>query len=198
MRRHAQTPALVTAPASQLLTLEDVKLHCRVETSEDDTLLQGLIGAATAHLDGWGGILGRCLLTQTWEQRFDQFPVNGKIMLPLLPVQSVVVTYLDQTDAEATLPAGVYHVTARGAGAFVELDEAETWPTTADRPDAVRVRMVCGYGTAEAVPHAIRQAARMLVGHWYENREAVVIGTTTATVPLAVSHLLAPYRRVGI
>ncbi|KPW88773.1 MULTISPECIES: head-tail connector protein [Pseudomonas syringae group] len=36
----------------------------------------------------------------------------------------------------------------------------------------------------------IRQAVLLLVGHWYANREAVVIGTITSEVPLAVDRLL--------
>ncbi|KPX09496.1 hypothetical protein ALO75_200090 [Pseudomonas syringae pv. coryli] len=36
----------------------------------------------------------------------------------------------------------------------------------------------------------VQQAVLLLVGHWYANREAVVIGTITAEVPLAVERLL--------
>jgi uncharacterized phage protein (predicted DNA packaging) len=36
----------------------------------------------------------------------------------------------------------------------------------------------------------VQQAVLLLVGHWYANREAVVIGTITAEVPLAVDRLL--------
>lgn len=36
----------------------------------------------------------------------------------------------------------------------------------------------------------VEQAVLLLVGHWYANREAVVIGGAPATVPLAVDRLL--------
>lgn len=36
----------------------------------------------------------------------------------------------------------------------------------------------------------IEQAILLLVGHWYANREAVVIGTISSAVPLAVERLL--------
>lgn len=45
---------------------------------------------------------------------------------------------------------------------------------------------------------SIDQACLLLIGHWYANREAVVIGTITAEVPLAVQALLQPYRRMGV
>ena len=41
-------------------------------------------------------------------------------------------------------------------------------------------------------------AMLLLVGHWYEHRESVVVGATTVQVPLAVQALLKPYRRVRL
>ena len=36
----------------------------------------------------------------------------------------------------------------------------------------------------------VEQAVLLLVGHWYANREAVVTGTNSTAVPLAVDRLL--------
>lgn len=36
----------------------------------------------------------------------------------------------------------------------------------------------------------IEQAVLLLVGHWYANREAVVVGSITSAMPLAVERLL--------
>jgi uncharacterized phage protein (predicted DNA packaging) len=36
----------------------------------------------------------------------------------------------------------------------------------------------------------VEQAILLLVGHWYANREAVVVGTIAAALPLAVERLL--------
>jgi len=58
------------------------------------------------------------------------------------------------------------------------------------------VTFVSGYGAAAAVPKAIKQALLLLIGHLYENREAV----TTANLnelPMAVNALLYPYRVWG-
>lgn len=41
----------------------------------------------------------------------------------------------------------------------------------------------------------VEQAVLLLVGHWYANREAVVIGTISSAVPLAVDRLLWPRKR---
>jgi len=61
-------PVRVTAPADRPVTLAEVKNHCRIDHSDDDTLVQSYIDAAVAHVEGWSGVLGRCLVTQTWRQ----------------------------------------------------------------------------------------------------------------------------------
>ncbi|TKI02767.1 head-tail connector protein [Martelella alba] len=47
---------------------------------------------------------------------------------------------------------------------------------------------------------SIETAMLLLVGHWYTNREAVIIGTNNASSPLdfGVNALLQPYRRYGV
>lgn len=44
----------------------------------------------------------------------------------------------------------------------------------------------------------ITTAMLLLINHWYVNREAVVIGVSVATLPMAVESLLWPYRRLGV
>jgi len=45
---------------------------------------------------------------------------------------------------------------------------------------------------------SIRAAMKLLVSHWYENREAVVVGTITSQLPLAVERLLWSHRVLEI
>jgi len=40
----------------------------------------------------------------------------------------------------------------------------------------------------------VKHAVKMLVAHWYENRRAVVTGTTPVQVPIAVESLLSVER----
>lgn len=41
---------------------------------------------------------------------------------------------------------------------------------------------------------SITTAMLLLIGHWYESREAAVIGTISSELPLAVDALITPYR----
>ena len=113
-------------------------------------------------------------------------------------MQSVVVAYSDGDDAEQTLASSVYRLLPTTIGASLFLKGGQSWPSTYAREDALRVTMVCGYGAASAVPQAIKQAALLMIGHWYANRETVAIGVSVAELPMAVHALLSPYRRVGV
>lgn len=86
------------------------------------------------------------------------------------------------------------------------LDGSFIWPETWRPTNARRFRVIynAGYtvdlGDANvwAAPEGIKQAVRLLVGHWYENREAVGVATTSVEIQLGVEALLSQYRRVAI
>jgi uncharacterized phiE125 gp8 family phage protein len=191
-------PRRTVAPAEPLLTLAEVKAHLRVDHDDEDNLISSLIAAATDHLDGRAGVLGRALVTQTWVQEWSGFPACRRIRLPLPDVQSVTITYIDDDGAEQTFAASGYHVTHDSRSGLVILDDDASWPSTTDRPDAVTITMVAGFGDPDAVPRAIRTAATILVSTWYRNRDAVVTGTIAAAMPISVDRLIQPYRLVGV
>ena len=60
------TPYLVTAPAALPVTLSEMKAHLRVVHADDDADIAAKQAGAVAMLDGWGGLLGRCIMPQTW------------------------------------------------------------------------------------------------------------------------------------
>ena len=190
---------LVTAATIDPVTLTEAKTHCRVDGTDDDALLTSLITAATQHIsDGKNGWLGRALITQTWELLLDTFPTN-EIRVPLPPLQSVTfVKYVDEDGVTQTISASDYEVDlASEPGWIIPVIDVD-WPTPMQTINAVTVRFVCGYGNATTdVPEAIRAGMLLLIGHWYAQREAVVVGQQAAVVlPMAVEALLMPYRRV--
>jgi len=186
---------LVTAPTVEPLTATEAKAHLRVDYSTDDTLIASLIVAAREYVEQ---ITGRALLTQTWDLFLDRFS-GREIDIPCSPLISVTsVKYIDTAGSEQTLSTDDYTVrTYSSHYGEVGLNFDADWPSTRRIEDAVYIRFVAGYGaTSASVPQAIRQAMLMLVGHWYENRESVVIGgrITATEVPMAVTALLQPHR----
>lgn len=193
----ALTPVRIIAPVGMPIALADAKRHLRVDFDDDDLLISSLIAAATERLDGWSGLLGRCLLTQDWRQ--DQADFAGcHLRLPFPDVSAVSVTYRDDLDAPRTLSPTAYRLLADASGSFVELVDGFVWPSVAERSDAVSVTMTVGFGDAQDVPAPIRAAILLMVGDLYRFTESASMGAISM-VPMSttVQALLAPYRRTG-
>lgn len=184
---------LLQAPAETPVSLAEAKAHCRVDHDTDDDLIELYITAAVSHLDGAGGSLGRCLVTQEWAVDLDEFP--DEISLPLAPLQSVdAVKYLDASGDTQTVNASTY-VQKHGV---VSLASGASWPEPLDQAGAVWVEFTAGYGAAEDVPAPIKAAILLMVGHWYANREAVA-ESGMQELPMAVKALTMPFfYRVGV
>lgn len=184
------SPILITPPAAAPVSLAEARQHLRVDHTDEDALIASLIEAAVGHFDGWSGILGRCLEPQTWELALDAFPAK-EIRLPLGPIASVAsVRLTDPSGAELTVSPLDYETDLRAVEGWIV--PSAGWPATMDVVNAVRVRWVAGTGCPEPVRHAIL----LLIGHWYAHREAA--SAAASELPLGVSALIAPWRRVGI
>ncbi|WP_173935142.1 head-tail connector protein [Chelativorans sp. Marseille-P2723] len=196
-------PVRITPPAIQLVTLAEAKLHLRVDHDDEDALISNLIQAATEHLDGWTGILGRCLVEQVWRQDHDRFA--RELAIPLGPVISVqTVTWRDPAGQLSTIPSGCYDLRTDEAGnAMVRFDADYVFPENLHESRAVGITFKAGYESnpgppaTSTVPDPLKVAILLLVGHWYQNREAVSTAGM-ASLPFAVEALIAPYRRMQI
>jgi uncharacterized phiE125 gp8 family phage protein len=186
-----------TAAPTALVSLAEAKVHLVVdaELTEFDALISGFIATATQHFDGYSGVLGRALVTQTWRQDFCGF--SGRMALPLGPAASISsVAYFDGSNATQTLAASVYGLFTDARGPYVGLKPDQVWPSSYSRPDAVSVTYVAGQDAADVDPR-VKTAIMMLVASWFEHREA--FGPEALTeIPFGVWALIAPLRRVGI
>jgi len=186
---------LVTAPATAVVTLSEMKAVLRVDSDDDDTEIGDFIQDATEKFDAEFGELGRALITQTWRLTMPHFPLDGKIELPISPVQSVSsIQYFDVNGVQQTLSTDAYRFIDEPDEPFIERVDGATWPGTFTRSDCVTVTYVAGYGNAATdVPESIRQPLRLLVAHAYENREAVSEATLTEN-PMGVRYAVLRHR----
>ena len=181
---------LITPPDAEPVSLEEAKAHLRMEIPDDDALITVLIQAAREYVERF---TGRQFVVATWEHTWDVFP--SVIKLPKPPLQSVVeVAYTDVGGNPQIIPATDYIVDAHSEPGRIVPAVGKTWPQTCPIPNTVRIRFEAGYGPPETVPAAIKATIKLLVGHLYENREAVITGRTAAKLPFAVNSMLWSYR----
>lgn len=206
----AQRTEIVTQPTVEPITLDEAKLHLRVSITDDDALITSLIKAARSVCEAR---LRRAICTQTIDCYYDNFPWGGGyynrmirqagpspywlptstgIMdLPRPPVQSVTgVYYLDYNGTYQAIDPTLYTYSVGTPGRLQPVF-GKVWPIARPTIDAVRIRMIVGYGDASAVPDAIKAAMKLMIGTWYENREDVNIGNIASVIPNTADLLLS-------
>ena len=184
---------LLAGPAEEPVSLADAKAFLRVDDSAEDALITTLATAARLHVES---VTARAMLFQSWRLVLDAWPAERTIALPVGPVHELTaVTALDQDDEPHELELGQFSVQA---GRLM-------LPRAIDGAPALRERLgleidyVAGYGEdASAAPADLRHACLVLIGFWFENRDAVIVAGSGAVMPAGFDRLVAPYRRVAL
>jgi len=184
---------LLTGPTGEPVALAEMKLALRLDGDAEDALVERLITAARLHVSA---VTGRGLVTESWRLALDAVPRDRVVRLPVGPLVTVTALRTLGDDGAATDWPTTGLVLAKSP-ALVVLPEAVV---AADRRAqlGIEIDYQAGYGTAADVPADLRQAVAMLVGHWFEHREAAVVDAGAAELPLGVHALLAPYRELRL
>jgi uncharacterized phiE125 gp8 family phage protein len=184
------TYRVIVPPTSEPVSLSEAKAQCRVDISDDDAYLTSLITVARQYCEA---IDWCAYLTQTIEYWIEDWPLDDEIELPRPPLQSVTsIEYYDVHDMKTTLPTAVYAVDAVSVPGLIHLKYLQTWPVTQLRDyNAICITYQAGWDTPAYMPIVIKQAMLLLIGHWYENREATTNGTVNRSIEFAVNALLS-------
>jgi uncharacterized phiE125 gp8 family phage protein len=207
---------IAAEPDVEPITLADLRLHLGIVPYEvdsngagdhpHDAMIMAMLAAARTHAEEF---TGRSIALKTYELRLDGWPEDTEVELPMPPLVSIEsVKYIDADEVEQTISATDYVIdTYEPTAGWLLPASGTTWPTPLAVVNCVRIRYRAGYQVPEPdsspedapdLPGAIRAALLLLVGHFYENREAVSSKALTE-VPLAVTALLRPYRvRLGM
>ena len=160
---------LTIQPTVEPVSLEEAKLHLRVDSGDDNALITSLIKTARRFIESQ---TGKALIDQTWELRLDA--AGETIPIPKAPLLSVVskIEVISEAGVTSEVSSSLYNSdTPQDSPGRVKLKEGCTWPDHRGF-DSFIVTFVAGYGaTATLVPDELRQGILQLVGHYYEGRQ---------------------------
>lgn len=190
-----------TEPTYQPVTLAEARNHLRLVATDgshpDDSTVETYIKAATSYAESR---TNKVYAQRTFTLKRDKFAETME--LPVYPVLSVdSITYVDSDGATQTMAASNYQVITDRIPAIVHLEDVPT--VDEDTLNAVTITVTAGVESsnspadADKVPDAVKQAVKLMIGHFYENREAVT-ETNVHHVPMATDALLWPHRVIGI
>ena len=186
------TLLLVTGPAEEPVTLEEARAHLRLDATDEDGLLGALLTAARVTLEGQ---TRRAFVTQSWRLILNQWP-GVTISLPLAPVSAVTAVTIHDNNGDSNIDSSTYEVSLEGDAPC--LASITSWPAPTRRIGGISIDFTAGYGAAAAVPQPLKQAILLLSASWFENREPIALGESARELPLTVTSLIAPYRRVHL
>lgn len=179
----------IEAPAEMPVTLEEIKTHCRIDDTEDDTLLGALIRAAYSQAEHR---TGRALLPQTWQLDCKPGLVHMGIPLRYDTTDIVSVTWPNADGTTGALLPTDMELVDR-----YRLVPRTAWPDTGGAPLTIVFR--CGrFASVDAFPEDIKAWIKLHVATLYENREAVQAGQLATMARPFVDGLLDPYVLVEV
>lgn len=158
---------LKTAPPVEPITLDEAKIHLKVDGSDDNALISALITTTRQLAERE---TKRAFITQTWQMYLDYAP--PEIEIPKPPLQSITaITVIDEAGAETVVSSTTYDVDAsENSPGRVRLKSGYLWPYHRGFASFI-IEFKAGYGDgATDVPEALKQGLFVLIGHMYENR----------------------------
>lgn len=201
--------------ATDYVSLAEAKQHLRVTASDDDSYITGLISMA---VDACSNYLGYSIRKATAKYGFDSFTGSPALINPVNGLNIPSGNYLRVNSRVLSLVSVSYVNSSQAVTAFAGSD----WITAPDpmgnysrnifintAPDSITddtikyiVEVTEGFnpvGTSAVdpdtiFPMAIKHAALLLIGQYYDNRNAVVVGTIQAKISLGYEYLLDPYK----
>jgi uncharacterized phiE125 gp8 family phage protein len=194
--------ATASGTSDRPVSVSDAKEHLRiVDFTGDDDYIGALIDAATTWCEDY---CDRTFADKQYTVAFDDF-FGTRIELPRPPVRlnavssgaTVTISYVDTGGTTQTLTwsqtgTQQFRLDRDHVPGLVYPKYLEVWPSVRLDDKSVQITYLAGYGGAASVPTPAKHAIKMLVGHWYANREAV--GGVGQDVPMGVAALLEPLK----
>lgn len=177
-------------PASEPVTLVEVKTHLRLAHDSEDELLTGLIRAARGDVERATGV---AMIQQSWRLVRDDWPREDRVVLMRHPVREVLSVTLFGSEGEASvMDPSDYLLDSVSRPARLHFERR---PERLRAMNGIEIDFTAGFGEAGTdVPDLLRRAVVMLVAHWYEFRANVAPSQQPVSYPAGYERLIASYR----
>jgi uncharacterized phiE125 gp8 family phage protein len=173
----------LTEAAQPAVSVCDLKDQIGLDSSAYDDLIEAYELSARSLIEQQ---TGRILAESDFVVYLDMFP-DCDFYFSNGPVSSITsIEYL--VDGVWTEVSSAIYLLGRGSllsQRVVRVDGAE-WPTDKDsQNESVRINYTAGGDDVRG-----NQALRLLVAHWFANREASIVGAAVAELPMGVKALM--------
>lgn len=176
---------LTAPPTLPLLTAEELHAQCRVDSDDENALLDRYIAGATELVETDSRMFLRpAVLTL----HLDCWPTCGPVLIERCPVTAIqAIRYIDGNGDEQEWEDWHAQLSSRPA----RLDKAfgTSWPVHRRQAGAIEIDFDCGFAEG-AAPEVALQMIRMLAAHWFENRETAVVGSISKEHEFAYTAML--------
>lgn len=188
------TLAIITQPAHEPLGLDDIKLHLRIDHSDEDPLLIDTLKAARQYVELTSG---QKLITQVWRQYETCYPADRELPLKVEPVQRIAAVTAFDVDGNPHVLGADDAQLVRGTDPTRLRFDDEFDASLAS--NGLEVDLVVGVGDYGLdIDDALKRAILLLVAHWYEFRGAIPPAQQPVSLPAGFDNLMMPYRRLGL
>lgn len=183
------TIAELLPPAAEPITLAEVKAHLRLETTDEDLLLSGLIRAARLHLENQTGL---CLISRLLRLYLDDWPDTHVIQIARGPVQTIeIVTVYDAVGAPVEIDTSGYVLDGTARPARLVLPGRRA---TERALNGIEIDFIAGFGESGAdVPDTLKRALLLHVAAMFELRGVLALDEQPGAMPQGYERLIAPH-----
>jgi uncharacterized phiE125 gp8 family phage protein len=185
---------LTSGPAVEPVSVADAKTHLRIDGTAEDILIASLLLTSRLHIET---ALGLALINQSWMLVLDRWPQCGTVEIPIAPLQAVTaVRVRNAAGVATTVPPTSYLVDIASKPPRLIWNNNWAPSSPGQVANGIEIDVTAGFGAmAASVPAPLKHAILLLSAHWYEHRDPVEIGSTTARIPEAVADLIQPFRK---
>lgn len=161
-------PIRSAVPTFEPVTLAEAKSHLRIAKTNEEhhNDLDRLIQVAR---EAFESDTNYVLSTGTYTVKFECFPDEDELQLPIRPVSSITsLTYVDSAGTVQTFSSAYYSLNQYESMPTLQLVYPNVWPSTRGYENDNVLTFVAGYTTAALIPAQAKQAILLKIEQLFD------------------------------